>query len=152
MDPTPCSFPFLLFNIRRWAKNHCLLYNISLFIMNVSSSTYISQKNLRDYGIPWFQDFSFLFLAHSNPICLKLFKNVNIMKAQMKIRCMTLKVIQSHIRSNLYQNFSSTFVYGPILIKFCIYANIMKTQFFHWNIWPKRHFYVTKKFFLSFYF
>ena len=42
---------------------------------------------------------------------------------------MTLKVIQAgHIKPPLFQNNSSTFVYGPM--KICINANmIMKTQF-----------------------
>ena len=47
---------------------------------------------------------------------------------------MTLKVIQGHIRPPLYQNHSSTFVYGPILMKICMNANIMKTQYMTWNV------------------
>ena len=35
------------------------------------------------------------------------------------------------IRPPLSQNHSSTFVYGQILIKIYMNANIMKTQFFH---------------------
>ena len=52
---------------------------------------------------------------------------------------MTSKVIQGHIRPLLCQNYSSTFVYGPILMKICMNAiaiNIMKTPFLH-----KRPFY-----------
>ena len=44
---------------------------------------------------------------------------------------MTLQVIQGYIRPHLCQNHSSTFVYGPILMKICMDANIMKTKFFH---------------------
>ena len=39
---------------------------------------------------------------------------------------MTLKVIQGHIRPHLCQNHSSTFVYGPILMKICMNVNIIK--------------------------
>ena len=46
---------------------------------------------------------------------------------------MTLKVIQGHIRPSLCQNHSRTFVYGPIFMKICMNANIMKTQFFLMN-------------------
>ena len=42
---------------------------------------------------------------------------------------MTSKVIQGHIRPLLSQNYSSTFVYGPILMKLFMNANIMKTQY-----------------------
>ena len=41
---------------------------------------------------------------------------------------MTLKVIQGHIRPPLCPNHTGTFVYGPILTKFCMNANIMNTQ------------------------
>ena len=60
---------------------------------------------------------------------------------------MTLKVIQGHIRQLLCQNHYSAFIYGPILIKICVNANIMKTQFFHKIIYDlKCHFYVIEKF------
>ena len=60
---------------------------------------------------------------------------------------MTLKVIQCHIRPLLCQIQSSTFVYEPILMKICMNANIMKTQFFHRIIYDlKCHFYIMKKF------
>ena len=52
---------------------------------------------------------------------------------------MTLKVIQGHIRSLLCQNHTNTFVYRPILMKICMNASIMKTQF-------EMHFYVMEKF------
>ena len=55
---------------------------------------------------------------------------------------MTLKVMQGHKRPLLCQNHSSTFVYGPILIKICMNANIMKTHF-SINLY---HFYVMEKF------
>ena len=42
-----------------------------------------------------------------------------------------LKGHPSHIRPPLCQNHSSTFGYGPNLIKICMNANIIKTQFFH---------------------
>ena len=42
-----------------------------------------------------------------------------------------LKGYQGHIIPPLCQNHSSTFVYGPILMKIGINANIIKTQFFH---------------------
>ena len=41
---------------------------------------------------------------------------------------MTLKVTQGHKRPLLCQNHYSTFVYGPILMKICMNANIIKTQ------------------------
>ena len=44
---------------------------------------------------------------------------------------MTLKFMQGHKRPLLFQNHSRTFVYGPIFMKICMNANIMKTQFFH---------------------
>ena len=40
------------------------------------------------------------------------------------------EVIQGHMRPLLWQNHSSTCVYGPILMKLCMNANIMKTHFF----------------------
>ena len=57
----------------------------------------------------------------------KLFKNVNIMRHIFDKK----KVIQGHIRPLLCQNHSRTFVHGPILMKICMNANIMKTQFSH---------------------
>ena len=48
----------------------------------------------------------------------------------------TSKVIQGHIRSLLSQNHSSTFVYGTILMKIFMNANILKP------LYMKRHFYV----------
>ena len=42
---------------------------------------------------------------------------------------MTLKVMQGHKRPLLCQKRSRTFVYGPIFMKICMNANIMKTQF-----------------------
>jgi hypothetical protein len=42
---------------------------------------------------------------------------------------MTLKVIQGHIEPLVCQNNFSTFVYGPILMKICMNAYIMKTQY-----------------------
>ena len=60
---------------------------------------------------------------------------------------MTSKVIQGHIRPLLCQNRSSTFVYGPILMKIGMNANIMKTQFFHEIIYDlKYHVYDMEKF------
>ena len=52
---------------------------------------------------------------------------------------MTSKVIKGHVRPLLCQNPSSTFVYGPILLKIYLNVNIMKTQFFiksyiTWNV------------------
>ena len=57
---------------------------------------------------------------------------------------MTLKVFQGHIRQLLCQNQSSLFVYGPILMKICMNANITKKYFFHklFNV----TFYVIEKF------
>ena len=37
---------------------------------------------------------------------------------------MNLKVIQVHIRPPSCQNYSSTFVYGPILMKICLNATV----------------------------
>ena len=51
------------------------------------------------------------------PILLYLFKNVNIMEKKLS---MTLKVMQGHKRTLLCQNHSSTFIYGPILMKICM--------------------------------
>ena len=39
--------------------------------------------------------------------------------------------LKGHPRSLLCKKNSRTFVYGPILIKICINANIMKTHFFN---------------------
>ena len=36
--------------------------------------------------------------------------------------------LQGHIRPLICQNHSSTFVYGPFLMKICMNANIMKIQ------------------------
>ena len=44
---------------------------------------------------------------------------------------MPSKVSQGHIRSLLNQNYFSKFVYGPILIKNCMNANIKKTKCFN---------------------
>ena len=70
---------------------------------------------------------SHLFLQ--NIICItpdlkikKLFKNVNIMKTQI-LHNMKYE-FQSHIRPLLCQNPSSTFVYGLILLKILMNANI----------------------------
>ena len=52
--------------------------------------------------------------------------------------------LKGHPRSNetnICQNHSRIFVYGPILMKICMNANIMKRQFFH-----KCHFHVMEKF------
>ena len=58
---------------------------------------------------------------------------------------MTLKVIKGHTRPPLFQNHSSTFVYGPILMKICMNANITKTQFSHQIRYDQKcHFYVLK--------
>ena len=60
----------------------------------------------------------------------------------------TSKVIQRHIRPLLCQIHFSIFVYGLILMKICINANIMKALFFHSNhIWPEMSLYVIEKFF-----
>ena len=59
---------------------------------------------------------------------------------------MTSKVIQGHIRPLLSRNHSSLFVYGPILMKICMNADIMKIQYFHKIIKDlKYNFYVMKK-------
>ena len=59
---------------------------------------------------------------------------------------MTSEVIQGHIKPLLCQDHSGTFVYGLILMKICMNANIMKTQFFHKKIFDlKCHFYVIDK-------
>ena len=60
---------------------------------------------------------------------LKPFKNHNFIKTQsFHKRKYDLK---GHIRPLLCQNHSSTFVYGLILMKICMNANIMKKFFFH---------------------
>ena len=41
------------------------------------------------------------------------------------------KVIQGHIRPILCQNYSSTFVFRPILMMICMNANIMKIQYMY---------------------
>ena len=57
------------------------------------------------------------------------------------------KVIPGHMRPILCQNHSSRFVYGPILMKICMNANTIKTQFFYEIIYElKCHFYVMEKF------
>ena len=50
------------------------------------------------------------------------------MKTQ--ILSVTSKVIQGHIRPLFCPDRSSTFIYGPIFLKICMNANIMKAQFF----------------------
>ena len=47
---------------------------------------------------------------------------------------MTSKVIQGHIRSLIYQNHFSSFVYGPILMKTFMNANVMGRQYMTWNV------------------
>ena len=59
---------------------------------------------------------------------------------------MTLKVIQGHITPLLCQNHSSTFVYGPILMKIYVNVNIMKTHFFHKIYDLKCHFNIMEYF------
>ena len=55
--------------------------------------------------------------------------------------------LKGHPRSLLCKKKSRTFVYGPILIKICINANIMKTHFFNKIIHDlKCYFYVMEKF------
>ena len=61
----------------------------------------------------------------------KLFRNDNIMKILILIKWnRTSKVIEGHLRPLLCLNPSWTFIYELILMKFCIFANIMKTQLF----------------------
>ena len=56
-------------------------------------------------------------------------------------------------RPLLCQNHSSSFIYGSILIKICMNANIMKKHFFHKIVYDlKCHFYVIKKFWDFFYY
>ena len=57
---------------------------------------------------------------------------------------MTSNIIQGHMRPLLCQNHSSTYIYGPILMKFFLNSNILKTQFFILND-LKCHFYVMEK-------
>jgi hypothetical protein len=59
---------------------------------------------------------------------------------------MTSKVIQGHVRPLLSQNQFSAFVFGPILMKILMNANIMKTQFFHKLYIYDMKFYVMEKF------
>ena len=64
---------------------------------------------------------------------------------------MISKVIHGHIRPLICQNLSSLFVYGQIVIKICMNANIMETQFFHEIIYDlKYNFYIMEKFYDSF--
>ena len=51
------------------------------------------------------------------------------LKNSTKVWKRSAKVIQGQLRPLLCQNHSSPFVYGPIFIKICMNANIMKTQF-----------------------
>ena len=60
---------------------------------------------------------------------------------------MTLKVMQGHIRPFLCQNHSGTLIYGPILMKICMNANIINTHFFHKILWPEMSPYVMEKFY-----
>jgi hypothetical protein len=60
---------------------------------------------------------------------------------------MTLKVIQVHIRPHF-----STFVYGPILMKICINANIMKTELLHKIIYDLKCTFMLWRSFRFFYF
>ena len=69
------------------------------------------------------------------PDLFKTFQECNIMKTQF-FRKMTLKVIQGHKRLLFCKNHSTTFVNGLILMKICINAKIMKTQFFI-KLWPE---------------
>ena len=57
---------------------------------------------------------------------------------------MNSKVIRGYIRPLLCQNHSSTFVYGPNLMKICMIANFMKTHKMIYVL--KYHFYVMEKF------
>ena len=48
-------------------------------------------------------------------------------------------------KTTFIQNHSSTFVYGPILLKISMNANIIYTQFFYKFYDLKSHFYVMEK-------
>ena len=58
---------------------------------------------------------------------------------------MTSNVNQGHIRPLLCHNHSSSFIYGPILMKILMNSIMLKTQFFKLND-LKCHFYVMEKF------
>ena len=74
-----------------------------------------------------FQDHLFLrFFLVERPIFLKLYKNVNMMMPQF--------FHSGHSRSykTTFSFMPKSFVYWPILMKFCMNADIMKT-----HIWPE---------------
>ena len=52
--------------------------------------------------------------------------------------------LKGHPRSYKTTFMPKSFVSGPILIKICMNANIMKTTFFH-----ECHFYIIEKFFIA---
>ena len=58
---------------------------------------------------------------------IKLNMTLKVTKGLLKINY----DLKGHKRPPSCQNHSSTYVFGPILIKICMNANIMKTQFFH---------------------
>ena len=90
-------------------------------------------------------------------LTLNLFVNFSRMSTLWRFKflikwSMASKVIQGYIRPLLCKNYSSTFVYGPILMKICMNANIMKTQFFHWIICDLKFTFMLLRSFVIFYF
>ena len=55
----------------------------------------------------------------------------NIEKFQKKLKSLAKSSIIFYVRC---QNHHSTFVYGPILMKICMNASIIKTQYMTWNV------------------
>ena len=99
-----------------------------------------------------FQNHLFLrYIICTMPHLLKTFLRMPTHKFFIKWS-MTSKVIQGHKRPLLCKNHSSTFIYGSILIKICMNANIMKIQFFHKIIYDQKCHFLLWRSFVIFYF
>ena len=83
-------------------------------------------------------DYQFFFKSKPKKICFL---------CQIKWLIIYFSINQGYIRPLLCQNHSTTFVYGSILMKICMNANIIKTLFKKIYIWPEMcHLYVLDKF------
>ena len=56
------------------------------------------------------------------------------MSTLLRHKCFVYLSIKCHITPDFCQNHSSTFLYGPILMKICMNVNIMKTQYMIWKV------------------
>ena len=93
------------------------------------------------YSIFVYEDANFLLIKY-------YLRPLKVTKGNLKIS--RSEVIQGHIRIFLCQNHSSTLFYGPILMKNCMNADIMKTPFLKIIYDLKCNFYVMEKFCDSF--